>query len=107
MGGAYRKPPRRVRVAEGVYQRIAPRTGLPVPGRFEFTYRDATRRQIWQTAKGGTRADAKTERAEMLARMRLGQRVERTRLTVGQVARQWLDRATGHRGLWDSATRER
>lgn len=102
-----RRPTRRVRVGEGVYQRIASKTGKPVPDKFEFTYRDATRHQIWQTATGTTKADAKAERAEILARIRLGQRVERTRLTVGAVARQWLDRGPGHQGRGDPRTRER
>ena len=44
-------------------------TGKPVPGKFEFTYMDSTGRQRWQTAKGDTKAEAKAERAEMLARL--------------------------------------
>ena len=43
----------------------------------------------------------------MVARLRLGQRVERTNLTVGAVARQWIDRGTGQRGRWDDANHER
>jgi hypothetical protein len=55
-----RRPhPRRVRVAEAVYQRVDRRSGQPVPGKFEFTYRDATGRQVWQTAKGETKAAAR------------------------------------------------
>src|SRR5690349_10965770 len=71
-GPTRRSPPRRIRVAESVYQRVDKRTGKPVPGRYEYTYRDATGRQIWQTAKGETKADAKAERAELLARMHKG-----------------------------------
>ena len=37
---------RRVRVAEGVYQRIDRKTGKPVAAKFEFVYRDATGRQV-------------------------------------------------------------
>jgi integrase len=96
-----------VRAAEGVYQRINRKTGEPVEGKFEFTYRDVTGRQVWQTAKGGTRADAKAERAETFARMHRGQRVERTNLTVGEVANLWLARGTGCRGRWAEGTRER
>ena len=66
-------------------------------GRYEFTFRDATGRQVWQTAKGDTRADAKAERAEVLARMHKGERVERTTMTVGAVARLWLERGVGQR----------
>jgi integrase len=83
------------------------RTGQAVAGKFEFTYRDATKRQIWQTAKGTTKADAKAERAAMVARLRLGERVERTNLTVAEVARQWVDRGVGQHGRWDESTRER
>jgi integrase len=100
-------PPRRVRVAEGVYQRIDRKTRKPVPGKFEFTYRDVKRRQVWQTAKGKTKAAARAERAQMLARLRLGQRVERTDLTVAAAAAQWLERGIGQKGQWEPATRER
>src|SRR5207248_11426685 len=66
---------RRVRVAESVYPRVDRKSGKPVPGKYEFTYRDATGRQVWQTVKGDTKADAKAERAELVARMHLGERV--------------------------------
>src|SRR5438067_9391933 len=101
-----RQHPRRVRVAEAVYQRIDRHTGQPVAGKYEFTYRDATGRQVWQTAKGDTKADAKAERAETLARMHKGERVERTSLTVGEVARLWLERGTGQKGRWAPSTLE-
>ena len=56
-----RRPhPRRVRVAESVYQRVDRASGKPVPGKYEFTYRDATGRQVWQTSKGDTKADAES-----------------------------------------------
>ena len=73
-----RRNPRRVRVAESVYQRVDRDTGKAVAGKYEFTYRDVTGRQVWQTAKGDTKADAKAERAELLAHMHKGERVERT-----------------------------
>src|SRR5437667_7784558 len=99
--GPGRRPhPRRVRVAEAVYQRVDRHTGQPVAGKYEFTYRDATGRQVWQTAKGETKADAKAERAELLARMHRGERAERTSTTVGEVARVWLQRGTGQKGRW-------
>src|SRR5438552_13853057 len=60
--------PRRVRAAERVYQRVDRHTGKPVAGKYEFSYRDATGRQAWQTAKGSSKADAGAERAELLAR---------------------------------------
>jgi integrase len=94
-------------VAEAVYQRVDPKTGRPIPGKFEFTYRDATGRQVWQTAKGDTKADAKAERAEMLAHLHRGGWVERTALTVSEVARAWLARGTGPKGRWAPPTQER
>jgi integrase len=96
-----------VRVAEAVYQRIDRHTGQTVSGKYEFTYRDATGRQVWQTASGDTKADAKAERAELLARMHKGERVERTNLTVSEVAQLWLERGTGPTGRWARSTHER
>jgi integrase len=101
------RPPRRIRVAESVYQRPDPKTGKPIPGKFEFVYRDATHRQIWQKATGSTKAEAVAERAELMARMSLGERIERTNLTVGEVARLWIERGTGPRGQWDPSTKDR
>src|SRR6266576_1155819 len=102
-----RRPhPRRVRVAESVYQRVDRESGKPVLGKYEFTYRDATGRQVWQTSKGETKADAKAERGELLARMHKGERVERTSMTVGEVARLWLERGTGQKGRWAPSTLE-
>jgi len=83
------------------------RTGAPVPGKFEFFFRDSTHRQRWQTAKGDTLADAKAERAEMVARLHRGERVERTKRTVSEAAQAWLERGRGQRGPWDPVTRER
>lgn len=73
------------RVAENVYQRIAPKTPLSVPGKFEFTCRDAppparTDRQWHQEGRSADRTHGD------LFGMRLGRRAERTRLTVGEVA---------------------
>jgi integrase len=39
--------------------------------------------------------------------MHLGERVERTALTVSEVARLWLERASGQTGRWAPPTRER
>jgi hypothetical protein len=96
-----------VRVAESLYQRVDRDTGKPVPGKYEFTYRDAAGRQVWQTANGDTKADAKAERAELLVRMHKGERVERTTLTVSEVAQLWLERGSGPQGKWAPPTRER
>jgi hypothetical protein len=105
--GRRRPHPRRVRVAESDYQRIDKDTGKPVTGKYEFTYRDASGRQIWQTANGDTKADAKAERAALVARMHNGGRVEHTGLTVSDVAKLWLERGTGRTGRWAPPTRER
>src|SRR5437870_2573744 len=105
--GRRRPHPRRVRVAERVYQRVDRHTGKPVAGKYEFSYRDATGRQVWQTAKGSTKTDAKAERAELLARMHRGERVERATLTVSEVAQLWFERASGPQGRWAPSTRER
>ena len=96
-----------MRVADHVYQRVDRHTGKRVAGTYEFSFRDATGRQIWQTAKGDSKADAKTERTELLARMYRGERVERTTLTVSEVAKLWLERASGPQGRWADSTRER
>src|SRR5438445_7655187 len=105
--GRRRPHRRRVRLAKRVYQRVDRHTGKPVAGKYEFSYRDATGRQVWQTAKGSTKADAKAERAELLARMHRGERVERTALTVSEVAELWLERASGPQGQWTDSTHER
>src|SRR5215211_1006628 len=99
--------PRRVRVGTSIYQRIDAKTGRRAPGKFEFCYRDSTGRQVWQTAEGDTLAAAKGERAEILARLRLGHRIERTQLTVADVAEQWLERGTGQKDRWQPPTTER
>jgi integrase len=78
-----------------------------VADKFEFTYRDTTGRQIWQTARNATKVEAKAERAELVARIRLGERVERTTVTVGAVARRWVERGIGQRGRWEPSTHER
>jgi hypothetical protein len=95
-----------MRVAEAVYQRVDRKSGQPVPGKYEFTYRDATGRQVWQTAKGETKAAAKAERAETIARLYRGGRIERTELTVAQAARAWLERGVGQKGRWAPSTAE-
>jgi integrase len=105
--GQPRRCRRRVRVAVGVYQRCDQRTGRPQAHKFEYTYRDATGRQVWQTAQASTKTDAKIGRAELLAAIRLGQRVERTSITVGDAAAPWLARGTGKHGAWEPSTKER
>ena len=89
------------------YQRVDHHTGQPIAGKFEFVYRDSTRRQRWQTANGDTKADAKAERVEILARLHRGERIERSSRTVAEVAEAWLERSRGQNGPWDTATAER
>ena len=101
------RPRRRVRVAEGVISGSTIARAERVPAKFEFVYRDGTGRQVWQTSSGSTKASAKAERAEILARLQLGQRVERTHLTLIEAAKMWLERGTGQRGRWADSTRER
>ena len=95
---------RRVRVCEGVYQRIDARTGKRVVDKFEYTFRDSFGRQVWRTAKGTTRTTAHNERRQQLAS------VHRSHggpcgLTVGEVARLWLERGVGATGPWEPRTR--
>ena len=82
-----------------VYQRVDGDTGRPVAGKYEFTYRDATGRQVWQTARGAMKRTPKPS-APSCSRMHRGERVERTSLTVGEVARLWLERGVGQKGRW-------
>ena len=100
--------PRRVRVAEAVYQRVDRATGKPVAG-VSTSSPTATPPdgRSGRPPRRTTKADAKAERAELLARMHKGERVERTALTVGEVARLWLERGTGQQGRWAHSTRER
>ena len=71
---------RRVRVAEAVPARRSPH-GTAHRWEVRVRYRDSTRRQRWQTAKGDTKADAKAERAGILARLHRGERIERSSRT--------------------------
>src|SRR5947208_12053990 len=89
--GRRRPHPRRVRVAESVYQRIDRESGKPVAGKYEFTYRDATGRQVWQTAKGDNVdqprlvVDVRPDQAECLAdpQAGVGEQLEQGAVTVG------------------------
>jgi hypothetical protein len=70
----------------------------------EYTFLDRFGRQVWRTAKGTTRTDARNERRQHLAG------VHRSRgrpcdLTVGEVARLWLERGVGAGGAWEPRTR--
>jgi integrase len=95
-----------VRVAEGVYQRIDAKTGRRVPDKFEYTYRNETGRQVWRTASGTTRTDARNERREQLGMVRRSDK-QPCELTVGEVARLWLVRGVGSGGRWEASTYRR
>ena len=49
------------RVVHGVFDRD---TGQPIPGKFDFVFRNSIGRLRWQTVKGDTKADAQAERGE-------------------------------------------
>lgn len=105
MAEATVRHPRRIRVAESVYQRIDKKNGEPLAGQYEFTYRDSRNRQVWE--KAATRTEARQKRAEIIARQAKGEKVERTNLTVSDAAALWLERGIGRRGPWDANTKER
>ena len=60
-----------------------------------------------QTTKGDTKANAKAERGQMVARLHRGERVERSSRTVSEALQVWLERGRGPRGPWEPATRVR
>jgi integrase len=99
--------PRRVSLGDGIYARVDRRTGRRVPESYEYVYRDSSSRQRWKRASGKTKAAARAERAETVARVRLGQRTEYTTLTVSQTAELWLERGSGQHGRWAPPTHER
>ncbi len=90
-----------------MYQGVDARTGRPLVDKFEFTYRDSSGRQIWKTAKGSSKGDAKAERAEVVGRLHRGERLEATARIVSDAARLWLERGTGTAGQWEDETRVR
>ena len=76
-------------------------------GKFEFTFRDFSGRQIWQTAKGSSKQLAKLERSEVVGKLRKGVHLESTSQTVGDAAALWLERGVGRNGEWQPVSRER
>ena len=109
-GGLADRPPAEIvpgHAEPAIGRRRAPPSLHPAEAAQPLTDTDSARRLRWQTAKGDTKADAKAERAEMLARLHRGERVERSNRTVGEVAEAWLERGRGKKGPWDATTRER
>jgi hypothetical protein len=83
-----------------------PPRGQPRRWQVRVQLRDATTRPGLQTAKGQTKADARTDGAELLARLRRGERVEHATLTLSEVAHLWLERASRPQGHWADSTRD-
>src|SRR6266542_2004147 len=83
--------PRRRPVARhpGIYYR--PRPGGKVAPPYEIRYLDSTGKRRWAVVHGSLE-DAQAKRAELLLRRRRGQRIEPTRQTFEQHARDWLER---------------
>src|SRR6266498_1898375 len=83
--------PRRRPVARhpGIYYR--PRPGGKVAAPYEIRYLDSTGKRRWAIVHGSLE-EAEAKRAELLLRRRRGQRIEPTRQTFEQYAREWLER---------------
>src|SRR6266508_4274669 len=83
--------PRRRPVARhpGIYYR--PRPGGKVAPPYEIRYLDSSGKRRWAVVHGSLE-DAEAKRAELLLRRRRGQRIEPTRQTFEQHARDWLER---------------
>jgi integrase len=84
--GVRRRPvPRR----PGIYYRPGPDGKVRPP--YEITYFDSTGTRRWQTVEGSL-DEAEAKRAELTLRRRRGGRLEPTRQTFEQYAREWLAR---------------
>src|SRR5256886_8229985 len=83
--------PRRRPVARhpGIYYR--PRAGGKVAPPYEIRYLDSSGTRRWAIVYGSLE-EAEAKRAELLLRRRRGQRIEPTRQSFEQYAREWLER---------------
>jgi integrase len=83
--------PRRRPVARhpGVYYR--PRPGGKVAPPYEIRYLDSSGKRRWAIVHGSLE-EAEAKRAELLLRRRRGERIEPTRQSFEQYAREWLER---------------
>ena len=83
--------PRRRPVARhpGIYYR--PRPGGKVAPPYEVPYLDSTGKRRWAVVHGSL-DDAEAKRAELRLRRRRGERIEPTRQTFEEYAREWLER---------------
>jgi integrase len=82
------QPARRVRVERGIYTR--PGTSPPV---YEICWTEGGR-LCWRTVKGGLR-EARAARGAAVARLARGERVARTKLTLGEYAADWISQQEG------------
>ena len=73
----------------GIYYR--PSSGGKVAPPYEFCYLDSTGKRRWQVVHGPL-DEAKARKAELMLRRRRGERVEPSRQTFEQYAREWLER---------------
>jgi hypothetical protein len=89
-----KKPSRRVSVAPGVYQRLD-KNGRRVAGSFEFTFRDSTRRQVWQKATGTTKQEAVAQRTALVAAMSAGSSARRSNSHRAHVSVRSVTRSCG------------
>ena len=83
--------PRRRPVARhpGIYYR--PRAGGKVQPPYEVPYLDSSGKRRWAVVHGSL-DEAEAKRAELRLRRRRGERIQPTRQTFEQYAREWLDR---------------
>src|SRR6266511_3467670 len=83
--------PRRRPVARhpGIYYR--PRPGGKVAPPYEVPYLDSTGKRRWAVVHGSL-DEAETKRAELRLRRRRGERIEPTKQTFEEYAREWLER---------------
>jgi integrase len=73
----------------GIYHRPRPDGKIAPP--YEFRYLDSTGIRRWKVVHGSL-ADTEAKKAELTLRRRRGERIEPTRQTFEQYAREWLDR---------------
>jgi integrase len=85
--------PRRRPVARhpGIYYR--PRRDGKVAPPYEIAFLDSTGKRRWEVVHGNLEV-AEARRAELRLRRRRGERIEPTRQTFAQYAREWLERQT-------------
>ena len=76
---------------EGVYYRL----NAKGERRYQISYVDSTGRRVFKTVEGGLE-DARRARAQVLERMHRGERVAPSKLTVAELADEYMDTQTSH-----------